>query len=90
MTLETQDLFGGILDVVNLCLDRQRIRISTATIVDATIIAAPISTKNSKQERGSQMHQTRKGNQYHFGAIFSPSPIEFRAEGDIRSSGSVA
>jgi transposase, IS5 family len=66
--LETQDLCGGILDVVNLCLDRQGIRISTGTIVDATIIAAPTSTKNSKQERDPQMHQTRKGNQYYFGA----------------------
>ena len=66
--LETHDLCGGILDVVNLCLERQGIRISTGTIVDATIIAAPTSTKNSKQERDPQMHQTRKGNQYYFGA----------------------
>ena len=66
--LETRDLCGGILDVVNLCLDRQGIRIATGTIVDATIIAAPSSTKNSKKERDPQMHQTRKGNQYYFGA----------------------
>jgi IS5 family transposase len=41
---------------------------STGTIVDATIIAAPSSTKNSKKERDPQMHQTKKGNQYYFGA----------------------
>ena len=40
----------------------------TGTIVDATIIAAPSSTKNSKKERDPEMHQTKKGNQYYFGA----------------------
>ena len=53
---------------MNLYLDRKGIRISTGTIVDATIIAAPSSTKNSKKERDPEMHQTRKGNQYYFGA----------------------
>ncbi len=41
---------------------------NSATIVDATIIAAPSSTKNSKKERDPEMHQTKKGNQYYFGA----------------------
>jgi IS5 family transposase len=53
---------------VNLYLDRKGIRISTGTIVDATIIAAPSSTKNEKKERDPEMHQTKKGNQYYFGA----------------------
>jgi IS5 family transposase len=54
---------------VNLYLDRKGIRIATGAIVDATIIAAaPSSTKNSKKERDPEMHQTRKGNQWHFGA----------------------
>ena len=66
--LEQHDLCGKILDAVNLYLDRKGIRISTGTIVDATIIAAPSSTKNSKKERDPQMHQTKKGNQYYFGA----------------------
>jgi IS5 family transposase len=66
--LEKHELCGKILDVVNLYLDRNGIRISTGTIVDATIIAAPSSTKNSKKERDPQMHQTKKGNQYYFGA----------------------
>lgn len=66
--LERHDLCGKILDVVNLYLDRKGIRISTGTIVDATIIAAPSSTKNKKKERDPEMHQTKKGNQYYFGA----------------------
>jgi IS5 family transposase len=66
--LEQHDLCGKILDTVNLYLDRKGIRIATGTIVDATIIAAPSSTKNSKKERDPQMHQTKKGNQYYFGA----------------------
>jgi len=66
--LEQHDLCGKILDVVNLYLDRKGIRIATGTIVDATIISAPSSTKNSKKERDPEMHQTRKGNQWYFGA----------------------
>ena len=46
---------------MNLYLDRKGIRISTGTIVDATIIAAPSSTKNEKKERDPEMHQTNKG-----------------------------
>jgi IS5 family transposase len=61
--LEAHDLCGKILDTVNLYLDRKGIRISTGTIVDATIIAAPSSTKNQKKERDPEMHQTKKGNQ---------------------------
>jgi len=66
--LEQHDLCGKILDTVNLYLDRKGIRIATGTIVDATIIAAPSSTKNEKKERDPEMHQTKKGNQYYFGA----------------------
>ena len=42
-------------------------RLSTGTIVDASLIAAPSSTKNRTGERDPQMHQTKKGNQWHFG-----------------------
>jgi IS5 family transposase len=66
--LEAHDLCDKILDTVNWYLDSKGIRISTGTIVDATIIAAPSSTKNKKKERDPQMHQTKKGNQYYFGA----------------------
>ena len=43
------------------------IKVSTGTIVDATIIAAPTSTKNAKKERDPDMHSTKKGNQWYFG-----------------------
>jgi IS5 family transposase len=66
--LEEHQLCGRILDTVNLYLESKGLRISTGTIVDATIIAAPASTKNAKQERDPEMHQTKKGNQWHFGA----------------------
>ena len=66
--LEQHELCGKILDTVNHYLASKGLRISTGTIVDATIIAAPSSTKNSKGERDPEMHQTRKGNQWHFGA----------------------
>jgi IS5 family transposase len=66
--LEQHQLCGKILDSVNLYLASKGIRISTGTIVDATIIAAPSSTKNRKKERDPEMHQTRKGNQWFFGA----------------------
>lgn len=66
--LEAHDLCGQILDVVNLYLASRSIRISTGTIVDATIIAAPSSIKNENKERDPEMRQTKKGNQYCFGA----------------------
>lgn len=66
--LEEHDLCGQMLDAVNLYLDRQGIRIGAGTIVDATIIHAPSSTKNSSGERDPEMHQTRKGRQWYFGA----------------------
>src|SRR6201997_3253770 len=66
--LEEHELCGKILDTLNLYLESKGIRISTGTIVDATIIAAPSSTKNAKKERDPEMHQTKKGNQFYFGA----------------------
>lgn len=66
--LEEHELCGRILDTVNLYLASKGLRISTGTIVDATIIAAASSTKNAKQERDPEMHQTRKGKQWFFGA----------------------
>src|SRR5271154_4027178 len=63
--LEEHDLCGAMLDAVNLHLEAKGIRIATGTIVDATIIHAPSSTKNAKKERDTAMHQTRKGNQWY-------------------------
>lgn len=65
--LERHELGGAILDAVNRYLDSRGIRITTGTIVDATIIHAPCSTKNRSGERDPEMHQVRKGNQWYFG-----------------------
>jgi IS5 family transposase len=65
--LEEHDLCGQMLDTVNLYLESRGIRITTGTIVDATIIHAPSSTKNKTKERDPEMHQTKKGNQWYFG-----------------------
>ena len=65
--LEQHDLGGRMLDAVNVHLEARGIKIQTGTIVDATIIHAPSSTKNEKKERDPEMHQTRKGNQWYFG-----------------------
>ena len=65
--LEKHDLCGAMLEAVNLHLETKGIRIATGTIVDATIIHAPSSTKNAKKERDPAMHQTKKGNQWYFG-----------------------
>jgi transposase, IS5 family len=65
--LEEHRLGGEILETVNLYLQQRGVRISTGTIVDATIIHAPSSTKNQRQERDPEMHQTRKGNQWYYG-----------------------
>jgi transposase, IS5 family len=65
--LEKYELGGAMLDAVNHHLDSKGIRITTGTIVDATIIHAPSSTKNSTGKRDPEMHQTRKGKQWYFG-----------------------
>ena len=65
--LEKHDLGGLMLEAVNVHLEAKGIRITTGTIVDATIIHAPSSTKNSTRERDPEMHQTRKGKQWYFG-----------------------
>ena len=62
--LEKHELGGAMLNTVNQYLERQGIRITTDTIVDATIIHAPSSTKNRSGERDPEMHQTRKGKQW--------------------------
>jgi IS5 family transposase len=54
---------------VNLHLQAKGVRITTGTIVDATILHAPSSTKNQKQQRDPKMHQTKKGKQWYFGMI---------------------
>jgi IS5 family transposase len=65
--LEEHRLGGQMLEAVNLHLQSKGVRITTGTIVDATIIQAPTSTKNREQKRDPEMHQTKKGNQWYFG-----------------------
>ena len=65
--LETHGLAESIFERVNAHLARKGQSLKAGTIVDATIIAAPSSTKNQDGERDPEMHQTKKGNQWHFG-----------------------
>lgn len=65
--LERHGLGAKIFARVNGYLERHGMKIGTGTIVDATILAAPSSTKNKSGARDPQMHQTRKGNEWHFG-----------------------
>src|SRR5437773_2314386 len=65
--LEEHQLGEQILGQVNLHLQAQGVRTTTGTIVDATILQAPTSTKNREQQRDPEMHQTKKGKQWYFG-----------------------
>ncbi len=65
--LEEYELAPEILRRVNAYLSRKGLMLKRGSIVDATIIAAPSSTKNAEGERDPEMHQTKKGNQWHFG-----------------------
>ena len=65
--LEQHDLARRLFNRVNTHLSRKVQSLQGGTIVDATLIAAPSSTRNKQGERDPEMHQTRKGNQYFFG-----------------------
>jgi len=65
--LEEHQLGAQIFEEVGRLLQRRGLRLSKGTIVDATIIAAPSSTKNADGERDPEMHQTKKGQQWYFG-----------------------
>ena len=65
--LEANDLAPKLLQCVNGHLCDRGLLLKRGTMVDATIIAAPSSTKNADNERDPEMHQTKKGNQWHFG-----------------------
>src|SRR5215210_2514716 len=65
--LERHDLAKGLFDEVGTMLEERGLLMRQGTIVDATIIAAPSSTKNEEKSRDPEMHQTKKGNQWHFG-----------------------
>lgn len=65
--LETHGLAAKLLAKVNAHLQRKGMSLRSGTIVDATIIAAPSSTKNAEGKRDPEMRQTRKGKDWHFG-----------------------
>ncbi|MGS0541067.1 IS5 family transposase [Xanthomonas oryzae pv. oryzicola] len=65
--LETRDLAARMLEAVNAHLARKGQSLRSGTIVDARLIAAPSSTKSAHHARETEMHQTRKRNQWYFG-----------------------
>jgi IS5 family transposase len=65
--LEDKKLTAAIFEEVNAHLGERGLLMREGTLVDATIIAAPPSTKNKDKTRDPEMHQTKKGKQYYFG-----------------------
>jgi len=65
--LEKHNLNEQLFAEVGRALQGSGMTLKTGTIVDATIIAAPSSTKNAEKKRDPEMHQTRKGQQWYFG-----------------------
>lgn len=65
--LEEHKLSAQILAVVNELLSAKGLLLRAGTVVDATLIAAPSSTKNASGQRDPEMHQSKKGNQWYFG-----------------------
>ncbi|MEO6147296.1 MAG: IS5 family transposase [Sulfuriferula sp.] len=65
--LEKHQLAEQILSTINALLIRRGLLLKAGTVVDATLIAAPTSTKNADQARDPEMHATQKGKQWYFG-----------------------
>jgi IS5 family transposase len=65
--LEANNLSLQLMAAINATLATKGLMLKSGTVVDATLIAAPPSTKNRTGERDPEMHQTQKGNQWHFG-----------------------
>ena len=65
--LEKHELGRVLFEEIGRHLESQGLRLQAGTIVDASIIAAPSSTKNRRKERDPEMHQTKKGNEWRFG-----------------------
>jgi len=65
--LERHDLTRAIFEEVGALLGEKKLLMREGTLIDASIIAAPCSTKNQRRERDPEMHQTKKGNQWYFG-----------------------
>ena len=65
--MERHNLGDRLFYLVNHYLKENGLKVSRGTIVDASIISAPSSTKNKKKQRDPEMHQVKKGNQWYFG-----------------------
>ena len=65
--LETHDLCKGLFTAINADLAARGLLLREGTLVDATLIAAPPSTKNARNQRDPEMHQTKQGNPWYFG-----------------------
>jgi IS5 family transposase len=65
--LEKHDLTKAVFEAINDHLAQHKLLLKEGTVIDASIIAAPSSTKNDQGERDPAMHQTKKGNQWYFG-----------------------
>jgi IS5 family transposase len=65
--LEAHQLTARMFDAVKALLEERKLLLKAGTIVDATIIGAPSSTKNATQTRDPEMRQTKKSNQWYFG-----------------------
>ncbi|ASI68629.1 transposase [Diaphorobacter nitroreducens] len=65
--LEEHQLTAALFEGINAHLAERGLLLREGTMVDATIIAAPPSTKNKDHARDPEMHQTKKGNEWHFG-----------------------
>ena len=76
--LEIHSLGERLFELIAEFLQDNGLKISTGTIVDATIISVPSSTKNREKQRASEMHKTKKGNQWYFGMKAAPGPAADR------------
>jgi IS5 family transposase len=75
--LEAHDLGRQLFDAVQRHVAAKGMKLATGTIVDATIINAPSSTKNADKARDPEMHQTKKGNPWYFG-MTAPFGVDSR------------
>jgi len=78
--LEKHELTPVLLQEINNHLQEKGLLVSKGSMVDATIIHAPSSTKNADKQRDPEMHQTRKGNQWYFG-------MKIHVGADVNSGG---
>jgi IS5 family transposase len=80
--LEKHKLAAQILQTVNDLLSAKGVMLKSGTVVDATLIAAPSSTKNASGERDPEMKQSRKGQQWYFGTGWSQNFVRHQQQGD--------